>query len=137
MRTAVLLALAFAVGCHRAPKKPDRTAPWLASASPSGSSAPLLRHLHYALGRGEVSFELPARLDAGEVDRPEDIGAHRPLPYAACISRVLAPSRRFSSSAVVERDSASLCEIKPSRTSVASDASMVCIPAAELVCSTE
>jgi hypothetical protein len=61
LRTAVLLALAFAVGCHRAPKKPDRTAPWLASASPSGSSAPLLRHLHYALGRGEVSFELPAR----------------------------------------------------------------------------
>lgn len=57
---AVIVAVA-ATGCHRAPKKPDRTAPWPASASPSASSAPLLRRLHYGLQRGDVSFELPAR----------------------------------------------------------------------------
>jgi hypothetical protein len=55
-----LLACA-AVACHRAPPKPERTAPWPASASPSASAAPLVRKLHYTLGRGDVSFELPAR----------------------------------------------------------------------------
>ena len=59
--------------------------------------------------------------------------------YAArrFMSRCSAPSRRLSSSGVVERDSASLCVIAPSRTSAARDASIVCMPAAELVCSTE
>lgn len=64
MKPRALLAVivaAAATGCHRAPKKPDRTAPWPASASPSASSAPLLRRLHYGLERGDVSFELPAR----------------------------------------------------------------------------
>jgi hypothetical protein len=62
-RTAVFaLGLALvASACRRAPKKPDRTAPWPASASPSASGAPLLRRLHYALQNGDVSFELPAR----------------------------------------------------------------------------
>jgi hypothetical protein len=57
---AVVLGLT-ALHCRRAPKKPDRTAPWLASASPSASAAPELRRLHYGLERGDISFELPAR----------------------------------------------------------------------------
>ena len=56
------LVLGFAlVACQHAPKKPERTAPWPASASPSASAAPLLRRLHYGLERGDISFELPAR----------------------------------------------------------------------------
>ena len=57
---ATVLGLAL-LQCRHAPKKPDRTAPWPASASPSASAAPLLRRLHYGLERGDVSFELPAR----------------------------------------------------------------------------
>jgi hypothetical protein len=57
---ALALGLAL-VQCRHAPKKPDRTAPWPASASPSASAAPLLRRLHYGLERGDISFELPAR----------------------------------------------------------------------------
>jgi hypothetical protein len=59
-RAVIVVAVALAA-CHRAPKQPDRTAPWLASANPSASSAPPLRRLHYSLERGELNFELPAR----------------------------------------------------------------------------
>ncbi len=57
----VLLAVA-AAACHRAPPKPERTAPWPASASPSSSNAPAaLRRLHYKLARADIGFELPAK----------------------------------------------------------------------------
>jgi hypothetical protein len=59
--TSVLVA-ASVVACHRAPPKPERTAPWPASASPSSSNAPaVLRRLHYKLGHGDIGFELPAK----------------------------------------------------------------------------
>ena len=48
-----------------------------------------------------------------------------------------ASSKRRSSSGVVDRASASARVILPWRTSVASEESMVCIPAEALVCSTE
>ena len=82
-----------------------------------------------------VGLDLPVGLDAGEVDRFEDIGAHPPAPYAAASDP--APSRRPSSSGVAERASASFWVILPSRTSVASEVSIVCMPCAELVCRTE
>ena len=61
----------------------------------------------------------------------------RSLGRGAAESSVSAPSRRPSSSGVDERASASLRVILPWRTSVASEASIVCMPVAELVCSTE
>jgi polyisoprenoid-binding protein YceI len=61
-RTRALLVLgACVVACHPAPKKAERTAPWPASASPSSSTAPALRRVHYTLKQGELTFELPAR----------------------------------------------------------------------------
>jgi len=57
-----LLLVAVTAACHRAPPKPERTAPWPASASPSSSNAPAaLRRLHYKLGRADIGFELPAK----------------------------------------------------------------------------
>ena len=85
-----------------------------------------------------VGLDLAAGLAAGEVDCLEDVRAHGDptrLPYAA--ASVFAPSRRLSSSGVEERASASFWVILPWRTSVDSEVSIVCMPAAELVCSTE
>jgi len=68
-----LVAAACAAACHRAPPKPERTAPWPASASPSSSTAPAaLRRLHYTLARSDVSFELPAKhaTPRGKLARP-------------------------------------------------------------------
>ncbi len=61
-RASLLAAVALAGACHRAPPKPERTAPWPASASPSSSTAPAaVRRLHYKLGHADVRFELPAK----------------------------------------------------------------------------
>jgi hypothetical protein len=58
----ILFLAALANGCHRAPPKPERTAPWLATASPSSSTARAsVRRLHYKLGHAEMAFELPAK----------------------------------------------------------------------------
>jgi hypothetical protein len=68
-----LLLVALAAGCRRAPPKPERTAPWPASANPSASNAPpALRRLHYKLGRGELDFELPAKhaIPRGKLTHP-------------------------------------------------------------------
>ena len=82
-----------------------------------------------------LGLDFTLGLGPGEVDSFEDVRAHARGPYAAASDG--APSRRPSSSGEPERDSASLRVILPARTSVASDVSIVCIPAAELVCSTE
>lgn len=69
----VLFVAGCANACHRAPPKPERTAPWPASASPSSSSAPAaLRRVHYKLGRASVEFELPAKhaTPRGKLGRP-------------------------------------------------------------------
>ncbi len=82
-----------------------------------------------------VGLDFSPGLDPGEVHGLEDVGAHLAAPYAAASDP--APSRRRSSSGVDERASASFWVILPARTSVASEASIVCMPDAELVCRTE
>ena len=89
-------------------------------------------------------LDLALRAGAGEVDRLEDVGGHRAsLPRPSRRRRRparpcrRAPSSRRSSSGVDERDSASWRVIRPLRTSPASEASIVCIPCAPPVCSTE
>jgi hypothetical protein len=55
---ALLVALA---SCRGAPKRVTRTEPWLASAAPSASAAPLARRLRYGLERSRIELELPAK----------------------------------------------------------------------------
>ena len=63
LATGALLLL-FAASCRRERPRPDRTEPWLASASttPSSSAAPVAaRRLGYTLAESRIEFELPAR----------------------------------------------------------------------------
>jgi len=56
------LLLLGLLACHRGQKRPERTEPWLASASASSSSAaPALRRVAYTLARSHFEFELPGR----------------------------------------------------------------------------
>ena len=73
-----------------------------------------------------LGLDLAAGLAAGEVDRLEDVGAHVVVPRPP--PATVRPSRRLSSSGVDERASASFWVILPWRTSVASEASIVCMP---------
>jgi hypothetical protein len=57
----LLLVLACAVACRGKPKPPERTEPWLASASASSSAGPRLQRAQYRLGRAKLDFELPGR----------------------------------------------------------------------------
>jgi hypothetical protein len=57
----LVLALAGTVGCRSKPKPPERTEPWLASASATAPGAPLARRAAYRLGKAKIEFELPAR----------------------------------------------------------------------------
>ncbi|HEY3493051.1 MAG TPA: hypothetical protein VGK73_00120, partial [Polyangiaceae bacterium] len=59
-----LVLLLACAACRRETRPPDRTEPWLASASVSASSSAgpaLPRRVRYALARSRVEFELPAR----------------------------------------------------------------------------
>ena len=80
-----------------------------------------------------VRVDLPLALDTDEVDGLEDVRAAHDR-YAACSAM---PSRRRSSSGVVERLSASFALIWPERTSCASAVSIVCMPMFAPVCSDE
>ena len=83
----------------------------------------------------------PRGRDAGEIHRLEDECGHRAAqspPHAAiCSAGDEPPSSRRSSSAECARDSASWRVIFPARTSWASEASIVCMPCAPPVWSTE
>ena len=57
----VALVLTIAVGCRSKPKPPERTEPWLASASAQASGAPVARRAAYRLGKAKFELELPAR----------------------------------------------------------------------------
>jgi hypothetical protein len=57
---ALMLATALAA-CRDKPKPAPRTEPWLASAAPSASGAPLVRRLRYTLARSEIELALPAK----------------------------------------------------------------------------
>src|SRR3712207_3127508 len=111
-----------------APRQPDLLRPGLVGDVDDDPAARL-----QLVGDGLLALRvaLARRLTAGEVDRLEGVGrAH------AAISPPV-PSRRRSSSGVDERVSASFCVILPCRTSVASAASIVCMPDEDPVCMAE
>lgn len=58
---ALALPLWVGVACHKKPKPPERTAPWLASARGSASASPPLQRMTYRLTSSRIEFELPAR----------------------------------------------------------------------------
>ena len=78
-----------------------------------------------------LGVDLAVGLAPADVDGLEDVRAHHMLANES------APSRRRSSSGVDERASASCWVILPERTSVASAASIVCMPSLPPVCSDE
>ncbi len=63
MRRAILgvVLASLLVACRGKPRPAPRTEPWLASASPSASTSPLVRRLRYTLARSQIELTLPAK----------------------------------------------------------------------------
>ena len=110
------------------------------------STEPFLASIPRGISPRCLSWSVTACLDSASTSplvrapaRSIALNAYWAMPFAPYAAAAMPdePSSRRSSSGLVERDSASWRVILPERTSVASDASIVCIPAAALVCSTE